>query len=71
MPVSGQLDDFYGQLLDASKIALGASVHNTSAYRSGASEVLRLINGLPKIDAASRALAQTAGVELPQVVATP
>jgi hypothetical protein len=69
--VRAQLDDFYGRLLDASKVALSASIHNDAAYRSGASSVLGLIGGLAKIDDASRGLARTAGIDLPQVVATP
>jgi hypothetical protein len=67
MAVSGQLDAFYAGITDAAKDGLAASLQNTTAYVSAGKAMLKAVDTLAPLDAASRALAATAGVDLPPV----
>jgi hypothetical protein len=63
--VGGQLATFYGSIHDTAVNGLLASVQNRAAYRAAATAMIKLLNGLPAVDAAVRATAESAGVELP------
>jgi hypothetical protein len=63
--VSEELATFYGSVHDAAATGLVASVRNTAAYRAAAIEMVRLLGDLSTMDAAARAVAASAGIELP------
>ena len=65
--VSGQLDTFYADISDAAKDGLAASLQNTKAYVAAGKAMLKAVDTLAPLDAASRARAATAGVDLPPV----
>ena len=66
--VSGQLDTFYAGITAAAKDGLAASLQNTKAYVAAGKAMLKTVDTLAPLDAASRTLAATAGVDLPPVV---
>jgi len=59
------LSIFYSTTHELATNGLVASVRNTSAYRAAATAMIKQLNGLPAVDAAMRAAAQSAGFELP------
>ena len=63
--VGAQLATFYGSIHDTAANGLLASVQNRAAYRAAATAMIKLLNGLPAVDAAVRAAAESAGVDLP------
>jgi hypothetical protein len=69
--IGAELKSFYGAVHDAAGDGLVASVRNTAAYRAAASQMLELLDGLAGIDAALRALAGPAGIDLPVAPAVP
>jgi len=62
--VSTRLDSFYTSVSSAGEDGLSASIRNSSAYVSASKRVLSLLEKVAGLDASSRALAATAGVEL-------
>jgi hypothetical protein len=65
--VRGQLDDFYQSMSTTANLAFGTSLDDGPGYRRSANEMLGVLRGLPAVDAASRTLAATIGLELPPV----
>ena len=63
--VGAQLATFYGSIHDIAANGLLASVQNRAAYRAAATAMIKLLGELPAIDAAVRATAESAGVDLP------
>ena len=63
--VGAQLATFYGSIHDTAANGLLASVQNRAAYRAAATAMVKLLHGLPSVDAAVRAAAESAGVDLP------
>jgi len=66
--VASQLDTFYAGITAVAKDGLAASLQNATAYVAAGKAMLKTVDTLAPLDAASRALAATAGVELPPVV---
>ena len=60
-----QLATFYGSIHDTAANGLLASVQNRAAYRTAATAMTKLLDGLPAIETAVRAAAESAGVALP------
>jgi hypothetical protein len=69
--VGAQVETFYGSVHDAAANGLVASVRNQAAYRSAASAMIRLLDGLPAINAAVRDVATSAGLDLPTASTAP
>jgi hypothetical protein len=69
-PVAGDLKSLYGDIRLTAREGLSASLHNGPAYHAAAAEMLLVLAGLTDVDATSRDLAQTVGVELPDVFPT-
>jgi hypothetical protein len=67
--VGGQLATFYGAVHDAAATGLLSSVRNQAAYRSAATAMIRLLDGLSTLDVDVRAVADAAGVDLAAAVA--
>jgi hypothetical protein len=65
--VRGQLDDFYQSMSKTANLAFGTSLDDASEYRRWANEMLAVLRGLSAVDAGSRTLAATVGLELPPV----
>jgi hypothetical protein len=63
--VGEELATFYGSVHDAAATGLLASVRNAAAYRSAATGMVRLLGDLTAMDAAARAVAAAAGIDLP------
>ena len=63
--VGARLATFYGSIHDAAANGLLASVQNRAAYRAAATAMIKLLDGLPAVDAAVRTAADSAGVDLP------
>jgi hypothetical protein len=63
--VSARLATYYRLVGSSAGEALAASLTDVAAYRSGATSMLRVLAGLPALDAAAEALATEAGVALP------
>jgi len=63
--VGAQLATFYGSIHDTAANGLLASVQNRAAYRAAATAMIKLLDGLPAVDTALRAAAESAGVDLP------
>jgi hypothetical protein len=63
--VSRELAAFYGSIDRIADEGLSASIHNERAYRDAGRRMLAILAGLTELDAASRALAGSVGVELP------
>jgi hypothetical protein len=58
---------FYAAVTSSAHGSLGDSITDTKAYRANAKAMLKILKGLPALDAASRTLAAVAEVELPPV----
>jgi len=67
--VGGQLATFYRGVHDAAANGLLSSVRNQAAYRSAATAMIRLLDGLSTLDDDVRAVADAAGVDLAAAVA--
>jgi cell division GTPase FtsZ len=65
--VQAQLDSFYQAMAETAKTGLRASLTDTAAYRKAGAAMLVVIKQLDDVDAASRALAESVGIELPPV----
>ena len=63
--VSQDLATFYAEISGAAEEGLSSSLSNTRAYVAAAKQMLKVLAGLDAIDAASRALAASADLELP------
>jgi hypothetical protein len=63
--VGARLATFYGSIHDTAANGLLASVQNRAAYRAAAIAMTKLLAGLPAVDTALRAAAESAGVDLP------
>jgi hypothetical protein len=68
-PAATKLDDFYRAIATTARDGLRASLSDGGAYRAAATSMLATLKGLRDVDAASRALAATVGLELPPVSA--
>jgi hypothetical protein len=64
-PVAAKLDTFYRGIVDAARDALRVSLNDGTAYRRAGAELITRVRGLAEVDAASRALAASAGISLP------
>jgi hypothetical protein len=65
--LSGDRAAFYGAIASSAHGSLGDSISDTKAYRANAKAMLKVLQRLGPLDAASRALAAVAEVELPPV----
>ena len=63
------LSAFYDAVHETAASGLVASVQNAAAYRSAATKMLDLLDGMAAIDAALQAVADSAGVALPAATA--
>jgi hypothetical protein len=63
-----QLDEFYRAVGSTARNGLRVSLADAAAYRRTGAAMMKLLAGLPAVDAASRTLAATAGIELPPLV---
>ena len=63
--VSASLAAFYAAVGSTAREGLTSSLQNTDAYRIAGRSMLAVLDGLPELDAASRALAATADTDLP------
>ena len=68
LPVKTRLDGFYGALADTARDAFRSSLSDGAAYRQAGTRMLTALAGLGEVDAASRSLATSVGLELPPVV---
>ena len=64
-PVSASLQTFYTSVSSAGEDGLAASIRNSDAYVSAGKRILKLLEKIPGLDADARALAASAGAELP------
>jgi hypothetical protein len=64
-PTTTKLEDFYRTMAQTARLALRASLADAAGYRRAGADMLRVLKGLGEVDAASRALAATVGLELP------
>jgi hypothetical protein len=69
--VAGELATFYGSIHEAAANGLVSSVRNAAAYRSATTNMVNLLDGLRAIDAAVRAVAASAGLDLPTASGAP
>jgi hypothetical protein len=69
--VAKSLASFYASIGRVADQGLSASITNKAAYRDAGRRMLLVLDRLKALDKASRALAATATVELPPLVATP
>ncbi len=65
--LSGDRAAFYGAISTSAHSSLGDSISDTKAYRANAKSMLKVLQQLGPLDAASRTLASVAEVELPPV----
>jgi hypothetical protein len=63
--VSDRLVAFYASVSRVAEDGLAASIKNNSAYTAAGKRMLRVLDDIASLDAASRALAATAGINLP------
>lgn len=66
--VQAGLDDFYRAMAQEARTGLRASLNDTGAYRKAGARMLTVLSTMGTVDAKSRELAGTIGVELPPVV---
>jgi len=66
---TSKLDTFYQAITATARDGLRVSLSNTRSYRATAASMLRVLATLDEVDAASRGLAATVGLELPPVLA--
>ena len=69
-PTMTALDDFYQAMARTARLALRAPLSDDRSYRRAAAEMMTVLGSLGAVDAASRALAATVGLELPPVTLT-
>lgn len=67
--VSGDLATFYADISATAQQGLASSLKSSRAYVAAAEEMLKVLAGLDEIDAASRELGVSAGIELPPLTA--
>ena len=67
--LSAALASFYGSIDRIAQDALTASIANDRAYKDGGTRMLALLDRLVSLDAETRALATTAGLDLPPLTA--
>jgi len=63
-PVGHDFNAFYGAVHQAATEGLVASVRDDAAYRSAASSMLRVLGGLPALDAEARSVATGIGLDV-------
>jgi hypothetical protein len=68
-PVMTQLNEFYRAIAQTARVALRASLADATGYRRSGAKMLTVLDALDGVDAASRALAATVGLELPPLAA--
>jgi hypothetical protein len=66
-PVRDRLDGFYKRMATTAHDALRASLNDGGSYRAAGAEMLSVLGSLRDVDAASRRLAASVGLELPPV----
>jgi hypothetical protein len=66
-PLVAQLDEFYRAVATQARAALRASLADAAGYRRDGAQMLKVLQGLADVDAASRAFAATVGVVLPSI----
>ncbi len=66
--VQSGLDDFYRAMALEARTGLRASFNDTGAYRKAGARMLTVLSTMGSVDAKSRDLAGTIGLELPPVV---
>jgi hypothetical protein len=66
--VQAGLDDFYRAMAQEARTGLHASLNDSGAYRKAAARMLTVLSTMASVDAKSRELAGTIGLELPPVV---
>jgi hypothetical protein len=69
--VSGALASFYASIDRIAQDALTASITNDRAYQDAGTRMLAVLERLARLDAETRALAKTAGVDLPPLTGSP
>ena len=69
--VAKSLASFYASIGRVADQGLSASITNKTAYRDAGRRMLLVLDRLKDLDKASRALAATANVDLPPLIATP
>ena len=67
-PVQTGLDDFYRAMAEEARTGLRSSLNDPGAYRKAGARMLTVLRTMGAIDAKSRDLAGTIGLELPPVV---
>jgi hypothetical protein len=66
--VTSAFVDFYASMADRADSGLSASVTNDKAYVKSGKAMLKLLAGLPGLDAQARALTDSIGIKLPPLV---
>jgi hypothetical protein len=66
--VTAAFVDFYASVAERADSGLSASVTNDKAYVKSGKAMLKLLAGLPKLDASARALTDSIGIKLPPLV---
>jgi hypothetical protein len=66
-PVRDRLDGFYKRMATTAHDALRASLNDEASYRAAGAEMMSVLGSLGGVDAASRTLAGSVGLELPPV----
>ena len=69
--LGGRLDTFYSAVHGTAADGLLASVQNKGAYRNAATAMIKLLDGLPALDAEIRLAAESAGLDLPAASTAP
>ena len=69
--LSGALASFYASIDRVAQDALSASITNDRAYQDAGTRMLAVLDRLAGLDADTRALAATAGVDLPPLTSPP
>jgi hypothetical protein len=69
--LSTALASFYASIDRIAQDGLAASITNDRAYQDAGTRMLAVLERLPRLDADTRALATTAGVELPPLASAP
>jgi hypothetical protein len=69
--LSTALASFYASIDRIAQDALAASITNDRAYQDAGTQMLAVLDRIPRLDADTRALATTAGVDLPPLESAP
>lgn len=69
-PLAADLGAFYASVRETAREALQASMSNAESYRRSAGTMAEVLDAIPELDAASRALAGRAGINLPPLATT-